>query len=673
MESSKHYPSFIDRLNKNFKLILLLLLFSSVTLAQKDFVVKSPNGQITYHYSIINSQPSYTISFNGKKVIDDSDLTMNFKENGSLKDLSVSHYTRKKINEKYELIVGKSKNIENKCNELRLNLKERSKTGRKLVFVIRVYDDGVAFRYEFPEQENWRSFVMTDELTSFNISKNPTVYALWWGNYNNDHEGLYNITPFNEIKQDTLLDMPSLFNFSDEIYMAITEANLRDYAGMYLKKKEGKLVSQLSPLPGQKEIKVKATLPHKSPWRVILLSDRIGDLIESNIITSVSDPLEIDDTSWIKPGKTDFHWWNGDITPDTTFAPGANFATNKYYIDFCAKNNIDYHAVIGYGGFAWYKSDADGYSSVGPNTDVTTPVGTLDMQKVCDYAKSKGVDIDVWVNWKALYPQLENAFTQYEEWGVKGLMVDFINRDDQEMVNIMEEILKSAASHKLYIQFHGSFKPVGLHRTYPNEFTREGTHNYEQNKWRSKPISPEHDLNVVYTRMLAGPTDYHLGGFRAVKPDDFTPQYTRPLMGGTRSHMMAMYVVLESYLSMVADFPKAYENQEGFEFIKNVPTSWDNTHFCQGKLQEYAIIARKKADIWYVGGINNSVEREIDFSFDFLDNNRSYKVTLYQDAANAKTAPNELQKINITVKKGDHKTIKMAAGGGVAMRIMPAQ
>jgi alpha-glucosidase len=655
-------------------LVGFYLIFSvQISLGQKTYSLKSPNGAIGFTFKTVKGEAFYTVSYKNTPVIDNSSVSLNFEEDGALHDLNITKVAKDRVKDSYDLIVGKTKTVQNDYRELRIDLEEQEAPRRKVIFVVRVFDDGVAFRYEFPEQENWKSFVMTDELTFFNISKNPTVYALWRGNYNNDHEGLYNITPFNEIKQDTLLDMPSLFNFSDEIYMAITEANLRDYAGMYLKKKEGKLLSQLSPLQGQEKIKVKATLPHKSPWRVILLSDRIGDLIESNIITSVSDPLEIDDTSWIKPGKTDFHWWNGDITPDTTFAPGANFATNKYYIDFCAKNNIDYHAVIGYGGFAWYKSDADGYSSVGPNTDVTTPVGTLDMQKICAYAKSKGVGIDVWINWKALYPQLEEAFTQYEKWGIKGLMVDFINRDDQEMVQIMEEILKSAAKHKLYIQFHGSFKPVGLHRTYPNEFTREGTYNYEQNKWRSKPISAEHDLNIVYTRMLAGPTDYHLGGFRAVKPDDFKTQYTRPLMGGTRSHMMAMYVVLESYLSMVADFPKAYENQDGFEFIKDVPTSWDNTHFCQGKLQEYAIIARKKSDNWYVGGINNSVEREIDFSFDFLDNNKSYKVTLYQDAANAKITPNEIQKTNIIVKKGDHKTIKMAPGGGVAMQIIPAQ
>ena len=232
----------------------------------------------------------------------------------------------------------------------------------------------------------------------------------------------------------------------------------------------------------------------------MLISDRIGDLMESTTITSLCNSKIKEDFSWLKPGKTSFHWWNGDITPDTTFAPGINFETNKYYIDFCADNGIDYHSVIGYGGLPWYVSDAAGYGAVGKNTDVTRTVPTLDMQQVCDYAKSRGVGIHVWVHWYAIHRQLEAAFTQFEKWGIKGMMVDFMDRDDQEMVKIQEEILLAAARHKLFIQFHGSFKPTGLSRTYPNELTREGTLNYETNKWSQKGLSADHDLDMPFTR-----------------------------------------------------------------------------------------------------------------------------------------------------------------------------
>ncbi len=465
------------------------------------------------------------------------------------------------------------------------------------------------------------------------------------------------------------MDMPALFAFPEEIYMAITEANLRNYAGMYLKKQGGVLTSQLSPLPGQTEMKIKATLPHHTPWRVMMISDRIGALLESNILTSLNEPTQFKDVSWIKPGKTSFHWWNGDITPDTTFAPGINFETNKYYIDFCAQNNIDYHAVIGYGGFAWYRSDASGYGVAGPHTDVTKTVPTLDMQRVCDYAKAKGVGIHVWVHWQAIYPKLEEAFAQFERWGIKGMMVDFLDRDDQEMVNIQEEILQKAAEHQLYIQFHGAYKPTGLSRTYPNEFTREGALNYENNKWMEAGLSPEHDLNIAFTRLLAGSTDYHLGGFRAVPADEFKTQYTRPLMVGTRCHMLAMYVVLESYLAMVCDYPKAYENQPGFNFLKEVPTTWDETHVPAAQVDKYVTIARRKGSSWYVGTINNSTGRSIKVTLDFLLPG-NYTAEIYADAPDAAQNPNHLTEQSQTVTSKDVLTIKLAAGGGHVMRLI---
>jgi len=253
---------------------------------------------------------------------------------------------------------------------------------------------------------------------------------------------------------------------------------------------------------------VQATLPHYSPWRVLLISDRVGSLIESNIISSLNAPSAIKDIGWLKPGTTTFPWWNGTIIPDS-IKGGNNFETNKYYIDFCAKNNIKYHSIVEYGGHEWYTNDGEGYQP-GPNVDITKPVDGLDMKKVCDYGKKKNVGIRVWTHWKALYPKLDTAFALFEKWGLSGMMVDFMDRDDQEMVNIQTEILQKAAKHHLHIQFHGAYKPTGLSRTYPNEFTREGAMNYEYDKWDTL-ITPNADLNIVFTRMLAGPTDYHLG------------------------------------------------------------------------------------------------------------------------------------------------------------------
>ncbi len=654
-------------------IIVILFLVIIPIRAQKPVKLKSPDEQLIFSFELTDESPIYNVRFNGKNLVNDSELGLVFEENGEFKEgLKMGTPVFDEVEEDYKLIVGKAKNISSHYREMVIPLAEKSGAKREINLVVRAFNDGIGFRYEFPEQEEWKSYVMLEENTTFNIAQNPKVYTLFWEHYNNNHEGLYNILPYKDIKSDTLMDMPSLFEFSDDTYMAITEANLRDYAGMYLKKRNGTFTSQLSPLQGQSDIKVKATLPHKTPWRVMMIGDRIGTLIESNIITNLNEPNKIEDTSWIKPGKTTFHWWNGDITPDTTFAPGINFETNKYYIDFAAKNNIDYHAVIGYGGFAWYKSDATGYNVVGPSTDVTQTVPSLNMEQIRDYAKQKGVGIHVWVHWKAIYPDLEKAFSKFEEWGIKGMMVDFMDRDDQEMVNIQEEILQKAAEHKLYIQFHGSFKPTGLHRTYPNEFTREGTHNYEQNKWSEEPLTPEHDLNIVFTRMLAGAADYHLGGFRAVPEDEFKTQYTRPLMGGTRAHMLGMYVVLESYLNMVADYPEAYEGEPGFEFLKHVPTTWDETKVINAEVGKYVTIARRKGNDWYVGSLNNSTSRTVKIPLDFLSEG-SYNAKIYTDGDDVENNPNDLEKETENVDSKKIIKLDLASGGGQVMYLMPAK
>lgn len=639
--------------------------------AHNKITLKSPDGKLTLIFHLTKDCPVYEVVYNGKTLVDDSSLGLDFKETGTFaSNLKLEKPVFSDFDENYELVVGKTKKVHDLHRQVIISMIETIGAKRKINFVARAFNDGIAFRYEFPEQQTWKSYYLTDENTSFNIADNPRVTSLLFDNYNSSHEGLYQKQQLSNVPEKKLMDIPALFEFSDNVFMAVTEANLRDYAGMYLTQKNGVLKSQLSSLPGQDEIKVKAALPHRTPWRVMMVSDGMGALIESNILTSLNEPSEMKDFSWLIPGKTSFHWWNGDVTPDTTFSPGANFETNKYYIDFCARNNIEYHSVIGYGGFAWYPTNGPGYGDPGTYSDVTKTVPSLDMQQICDYAKQKGVGIHVWVHWKALYPQLEAAFTQFEKWGIKGMMVDFMDRDDQEMVNIQEEILSRAAAHKLFVQFHGSFKPTGLSRTYPNEFTREGTFNYENNKWRDSGISPEHDLNIAFTRLLAGASDYHLGGFRAVKPDQFKTQYTRPMMIGTRCHMLAMYVVMESYLHMVADHPQAYEGQPGFEFLQKVPTNWDETKVLDAAIGESLTIARRKGNTWYVGTINNSLAKTVKITMDFLDEG-GFQAQIFSDAPDAGENPNHLTKKELDVKKGDFLETNLAPGGGQVVIISP--
>ena len=513
--------------------------------ANKSVRLSSPNGKIKFSLVLDKNSPVYSVTFNKQTLIQDSPLTLTFDNGAFGENVKINKPVFSTKEETYELIVGKAKHIHSLSKEVIIPLEETVQPFRKINLVVRAFDDGIAFRYEFPKQKGWDSYIMYDEGTTFNLQSNPNVTTLFLPNYQSSHEGKYTVTDYTDMDNKRLMDMPALFSFPNHVYMAITEAAVRDYAGMYLWKENGALLGKLSPKLGQERIKVEASLPHQSPWRVLMISDQIGSLIASNILTNLNEPCKIEDTSWIKPGKTTFTWWNGNVVPDTTFLGGNNFPTNKYYIDFVARNGLDYHSIYGNAEQAWYDEDGAGFGSPGPKADILKVVPSLNMQEICDYAKSQGVRIHLWTNWKPLYAKIDEAFAQFEKWGIAGMMIDFMDRDDQEMIRIQEEFLAKAAKHHLFVQFHGACKPSGLNRTYPNEFTREGTLNYEHCKW-DKDTDADHDIHMPFTRLLAGATDYHLGGFRSLPRDKFKNQERNPYVMSTRCHMLAMYVVIDS-------------------------------------------------------------------------------------------------------------------------------
>lgn len=654
-------------IKKFYILCAALFCFMAVS-AQQNISVSSPDGKLKFLLKITPETVSYEVNYKKQLLVENSLLGFSFDNGEFGSNLKTGKVRRKSIDETYELVVGKVSSARNHCNEMIVPLQEKEAPGRLINLVVWAFNDGVAFRYEFPEQEGWNSYVMYDEKTQFRLNGNPMALLMYLPGYINTHEGVYTHTEYDKIAKKRLIEMPVTLEFDNGIYMSITEAAVRNYAGMYLVKEKNGFAGKLSPRLGQEKIKVEINeFPHRTPWRVLSVADRVGGLLETNILTSLNEPCKIEDTSWIKPCRTTFTWWNGNVVPDSTFSPGNNFETNKYYIDFAARNGLDAHGIYGYAETPWYYDDNFNFGWAGPNADITRPIPCLNMPRIVEYAKSKGVGIHLWVHWRPLYDKLEEAFALYEKWGVKGLMVDFLDRDDQEMIRIQEEILQAAARHRLFIQFHGSSKPSGLTRTYPNEFTREGTLNYEVCKWDTL-VNADHDISVPFTRLLAGPTDYHLGGFRALPRSEFKIQYVNPYVMSTRCHMMAMYVVLENHLTSLCDTPMAYEGQPGFEVLRTVPGTWDEMHVPLAEFNKYVTVARRNGTDWWVGALNDGTARTLNLKLDFLGEGE-YRAEIYTDAPDAEKNPNHLSKEIRTVTRKDKIELPLAVDGGAVLRI----
>ena len=652
-----------------------LLGWAAALCAAEPLSLASPDGNLELRITVPSSAqgpgPQCQLRFRGRNLLQ-TELGLSLSGNSVLNDAIVKASRSRASDTTYRVPFGKSNPVRDHFNELTLDLENRGGSVRKFQVVFRAYDDGVAFRYVIPEQEGVESIEVTDEPNRFQVSGNPRLWPLYRENYTTSHEGLYTETRLSTLATNQLIDLPLLLQYEDGVSVAFTEANLRNYAGLYLKAEEvgGQrgLRGDLSPLPGQNAIKVRSRLPLASPWRVILAGTHPGRFLESNLILNLNEPNAIGDTTWLKLGKTTWYWWNGPYQEPVDFTVGLNWETMKHYIDFCARNGIASHSIMSTTDeYPWYFQSQRGFGP-GPDSDVRKPRASLDMERVADYARSKGVGLRLWVHWKPLSEHLDEAFALYEKWGVQGLMVDFLDRDDQEMVLFAERVLQSAARHHLHINFHGVWKPTGLQRTYPNLANHEGVLNLEYLKW-SDQCGPEHSLVAAFTRLLAGPMDYHLGGFRAVPRDQFKPQNLKPNVLGTRCHHLAMYVVFENPLPMVSDAPTAYEGQPGFEFIRQVPCNWDETRVLSGEVGHYLVVARRQGENWYVGAMTDWTPRTLYVPLGFLPSGR-FQVETWGDAPDSDD-PNRLVRQTRTLAATDPLEVRLRGGGGQAMRICP--
>ncbi|MFZ4795825.1 MAG: glycoside hydrolase family 97 catalytic domain-containing protein, partial [Blastocatellia bacterium] len=483
--------------------------------------VRSPNEKIQAELRLIPSAgdpsvPHLSIAFGGRPVLAPSSLRLDLADRSTSGDdclIEESHVNE--IRNQYQQHPGKRRDVVDHCREVVITLHERAPIPRRWQVALRAYGDGVAFRFQFPDQDGWPEFTLERVRTTFTLPADATAFALPLNAFTTSYEKFYQKTPVAKLPSDWLLGLPLLLELPGTGWAAITEANLTDYAGMYLarSKAEGTtLVSRLSPLPKESGISVRSRLPHVSPWRFVQVADQVGRFVESDLVLNLNAPCAIADVSWIKTGKTTFPWLNGYFEEDVPFEPGLNTATVKYYIDFCAEAGIPYHSLDGKGDTAWYGGPIVPYQGADP----TRAVAGLDLPEVLQYARKKGVGLRLWMNWQAAQAHMARAFPVYREWGIEGVMIDFMDRDDQEMVNFLRDLVKTAAESQLTVTLHGSSKPTGSERTFPNLLTSEDVLNLEYDKWDPAGVSPEHEVTVPFTRMLAGPLDFHQGSFRTV-------------------------------------------------------------------------------------------------------------------------------------------------------------
>ncbi len=647
---------------------LFLLVVAGAAADPFSAVLKSPNGQIAIAFGTVTeksgsgNQLIYSVTFDGKPLIDNSALALEFAGARSLgADVQIVKQTPSQVDETYRLVTGKVSTVHSRANALTLGLEETRGLHRKFAIEARAYDDTVAFRYVVPEQNAMREFRLARENTEFRISKDATTYALVLPHYRTMYESEYLKLPAsafanaNGLSRKVLIGLPLLMEVPGVGWMAITEADMRGYAAMYLVNPSTswgghEFLSQLAP-GDDPDVVVTGTLPKHSPWRVLMIGDQPGALIESNALTNLNPPSVIADTSWIHGGLTAWDWWSGSVNREGK----ASFSTDtmKYYVDFAAKSGFPYMLI-----------DA-GWSA--PN-DITKMNGKVDVPEVVRYAAQKNVKVWIWLSYKAVDAQMEEAFPLYEKWGVAGLKIDFVERDDQKGIEFYYRAAQEAAEHHLMLDFHGPTKPTGLDRTYPNILGYEAVLGMEQSRAGMRD-NPDHRLMLPFTRMLAGRMDYTPGGFDNVSRDEFVAREPHPMVMGTRAQQLAMYAVYEAPFQMVSDTPKNYEDQPAFDFIKHCATTWDETKVLNGEPGEYITIARRNGENWYLGSMTNWSARELDIPLTFLGSGK-YAAEIYADADDAGKYPKNVSIRKREVDSSMHLHATLAPGGGYAVRFV---
>lgn len=648
--------------NKVLPVTIILLHFFIPQLVQSQaiFDLISPDGKILTHIKITDNI-QFEVLYDSITIVEYSEISMAIDDKLIGHNPKILKKVTNSINEVvYPEVPEKNSRINNKYNEMQLYLKGRS------VINFRAYNNGFAWRFETN---------MKDEITvnGENLSLNlPDQSKIWFPEeeqFFSHNERIYVYDTVNKIAPDRFCSLPALVESNNNIKVLITESDLKDYPGMWMQGTGENSLNAVFPGVALEEeqimdrnVKVITYADYLAntsgtrtfPWRILAIAENDADLITNQLSYLLAEPCAIEGPSWIKPGKVAWDWWNDWNVYGVDFKAGVNTETYKYYIDFASEYGIEY-IIMDEG---WYELG-----------DLMQVVPEIDMEEILDYAESKNVGVILWVIWKTLDDQWDVAFDQFEEWGIKGIKVDFMQRDDQWMVNYYHRVAEEAANRKMLVDFHGAYKPSGLRRKFPNVITREGVAGLENVKW-SKKNTPDHNVTIPFIRMVAGPMDYTPGAMINATEKNFAIRWSEPMSMGTRCHQLAMYVVYESPLQMLCDNPSNYYKEpECMEFLSVVPTVWDTTVVISASIGEYITLARKKGEEWYMGAMTNWDSREIEIDFSFLDEG-DYSMDYFQDGQNADRHAADFKRVKKSVTSNEKLTVLLAPGGGWVARIV---
>jgi len=639
---------------KNYS-ILILLLTLVFSLSAKEYSVESPSGIISVKISV-EKNITYSVLLNGTEIIAPSTISLKISdgavwgENAKVKKaktISVSEDIIPVVQRKYA-------KIENDYNQLTLSFK-----GYALEF--RAYDEGAAYRWVSEKKGDYN---VVSEQATFSF---PADHKIWFPEEETmftHQERKYLYENLSDINTNRFGSTGMLVDGENGVKIYISESDLMDYPGMYLMGSNENKNALIGKFPGvvleevqlrDRDLKptkyadyiAECSGPRSFPWRAIIVGND-ADLLKSELIYKLGPEQKIENTDWIKPGKVAWDWWNANNIYGVDFEAGVNNNTYKYYIDFASKYGLEY-IILDEG---WYVLG-----------DIMKQEKDIDIQELVDYGKTKNVDIILWVVWETLDDKLAEGLDQFQKWGVKGIKMDFMQRDDQWMVNFYEKIAAECAKRELLVDFHGAYKPSGLNRAYPNVISYEGVKGLENAKWSDMP-DPEHNVTIPFIRMVAGPMDFTPGAMINATKENFKMVFNKPMSLGTRCHQLGMYVIYESPLQMLADNPSNYYREpECMEFLSVVPSVWDDTKILAAKVSDYIAIARRSGEVWYVGAMTDWDARTLELDLSFLGSG-NYKMQIWKDGINADRHASDFAQEEIQVTSSSKVKAKMVPGGG---------